>query len=279
MNKARPSLRPSLKPIIGLLVALLGTLVSGCSKESEWKALYNGENLNGFKTHLGKSLGEEWAEISDAATLESVFSVVETDGNKLIRISGETNGSLATKESFENYHLRLVFKWGETVYNKRNSGLLYHSFGELGAAFDTWMANIELQLMHGNLGDTYLMLNTACEIPATQKPETGEWVYTPGADLQSFGAHANGPLIRKKSGEEAPLGEWNTVDLYCLGTTAVHVVNGVPVMVNHKTSTHKDGKLIPLTSGKIQIQSEGAELFVKSLAVRPIESIPSELFE
>jgi hypothetical protein len=67
-------------------------------------------------------------------------------GTGVIRISGEINGSLATRESFENYHLRLVFKWGEDVYSRRNSGLLYHSFGDFGTAIGTWMPNIEFQI-------------------------------------------------------------------------------------------------------------------------------------
>lgn len=265
--------------VVPLLLVCLGALMVSCQKAPEWRALFNGEDLNGFDTHLGKSLGGEWSEVSDAATEESVFSVVEIDGEQVIRISGEINGSLATQEAFENYHLRLVFKWGETIYSKRNSGLLYHSFGEFGEAHGTWMPNIELQLMHENLGDTYLMVNTASQIPAVKEAESEQWVYSPGAEPTDFGRYAYGPLIRKRSDEEKPLGEWNVVDLYCYGTTAVHVVNGVPVMVNHKTSTYSDEKLTPLTSGKIQIQSEGAELFVKSLQIRPLETIPTELFD
>jgi hypothetical protein len=47
--------------------------------------------------------------------------------------------------------------------------------------------------------------------------------------------------------------------------TAVHVVNGVTVMVNNNTGVFNDGIIEPLTSGKIQIQSEGAELFIRSI--------------
>jgi hypothetical protein len=45
-------------------------------------------------------------------------------------------------------------------------------------------------------------------------------------------------------------------------------------------SRHKVGdKEVPLTKGKIQIQSEGAEVFYRNITVRPIEAIPAELLK
>jgi hypothetical protein len=252
-------------------------MVTSCQTEAEWKALYNGQDLQEWDMFLGSSLGADFDSLAQAATNEKVFSIVEMEGEKVIRISGEINGSLATRESFENYHLRLVFKWGETVYSRRNSGLLYHSFGDFGVSFGTWMPNIELQLMHDNLGDTYLMANTACETPAVKNEEKNQFFYTPGAEWVAFGEHANGRSIKKSHDMEKPLGQWNVVDLYCFGTTAVHVVNGETVMVNNNTGVYENGVVNPLTAGKIQIQSEGAELFVKSIEVKPIKAIPASV--
>ena len=259
-----------------MIVALIGFSCQTKEKET-WQQLFNGKDLANWDMFLGSSLGSEWDSLAAAATNEKVFSLVDLNGEKIIRISGEINGSLATKESFSNYHLQLVFKWGETVYSRRNSGLLYHSFGPFGAAFGTWMANIECQLMHDNLGDTYLMNNTTCETAAVRNEENNQFYFTPGAEPVQFGEHANGRMIRKSADAEKPLGEWNTVDLYCFGTTAVHVVNGVTVMVNQNTGTYADGVISPLSEGKIQIQSEGGELFVKKVAIRPITELPKEI--
>jgi hypothetical protein len=261
-------------------LAFLISIVAVSCKQKEtdnWRQLFNGENLDNWEMYLGSSLGSDFDELAGAATTDKVFSITEENGEKIIRISGEINGSLATLESFENYHLQLVFKWGEEVYSRRNSGLLYHSFGPFGESFDTWMANIECQLMHDNLGDTYLMSNTTCETAATHNAGDEQYYYTPGEGLMQFGEHANGRMIRKSSDAEKPLGEWNTVDLYCFGRTAVHVVNGVTVMVNENTGTYLDGTISVLTAGKIQIQSEGAELFVKKVAIQPITAIPAEV--
>lgn len=268
-----------MKNIVFIVFAITGIILTGnsCQREQEWSSLFNGQDLSNWDMFLGSSLGPDFDSLAQAATIEKVFSVVEMEGDNVIRISGEINGSLATPESFENYHLRLEFKWADKVYSRRNSGLLYHSFGDFGAAFGTWMPNIEFQMMHQNLGDTYLMVNTACETEVIQNEETGQFVYTPGADALIFGEHANGRMIRKGQDNENPLGEWNTIELYTFGSTAVHVVNGTTVMVNNNTGVYENGIINPLVSGKIQIQSEGAELFIRSIEIKPITGLPHEI--
>jgi hypothetical protein len=254
---------------------LLSFFFLSCQKEPVWQSLFNGQNLNNWDKFIGTPLkGKD--SLFKLATPENVFSIVDVNGEKLIKISGTVNGSLATKEPFGNYHLKLVFKWGDSVYTVRNSGLLHHSFGDFGAAFGTWMTNIECQLMHDNLGDTYLMNNTLCE-SAAKSDSTGKFFFTPGAELLKFGEGFNGRSVKKMKDAEKPLGEWNTVDLFTLGETTVHVVNGVTVMVNHKTGILENGVTKPLTSGKIQLQSEGGELFVKSIEISPINKLPVEI--
>lgn len=267
-----------MKKYLILILVVSGVIhLSSHHERSGWQHLFNGQDLSNWDMYLGSSLGADFDEIAAAATKEGVFSVVDQDGTHVIRISGEINGSLATRESFENYHLRMVFRWGDKVYSRRNSGLLYHSFGEFGEAFGTWMPNIELQMMHQNLGDTYLMANTSVTTPVVKNENTNQFHFVPDAEKLVFGEHANGRLIRKASDAENPLGEWNTVDLYCYGTTAVHVVNGKTVKVNHNTGAYNDGVVLPLSAGKIQIQSEGAELFVKSVNIRSIDALPDDI--
>jgi hypothetical protein len=258
-----------------LLSALSILLISSCQTEQPWQNIYNGENLDNWDKYLGTALNGH-DSLAQAATIEKVFSVVEENGEKIIRISGEINGSLATRDTFSNYHLELVFKWGDDVFASRNSGLLYHSFGEFGNAIGTWMTNIECQLMHDNLGDTYLMNNTYCETSVEKVND--QFRYAPDGEIKKFSVEHNGQNIRKRVDAENPLDEWNTVELYSVGRTTVHVVNGKTVMVNTNTGIIEDnGTIKPLTSGKIQLQSEGAELFVKSVRVKAIEEIPAEI--
>lgn len=268
-------MKPSnLKSFQNTLLLLPALFFLSCQQEQAWEPLFNGENLENWDTYLGTSLGAKFDSLAESAVPEKVFTVVEQDGENLIRISGEVNGSLATREAYGNYHLRLQYKWGEKVYSRPNSGLLYHSFGNFGEAHGTWMPNIEFQMMHQNLGDTYLMANTTAKIEALEKD--GQFVYSPGTEMLQFGKNDNGNLIRKKTDNENPVGKWNTLELYCIDRTAVHVVNGKTVMVNQETGFYENGEIVPLTSGKIQIQSEGAELLIKSMEIKSISEIPEE---
>lgn len=76
---------------------------------------------------------------------------------------------------------------------------------------------------------------------------------------------------------EKTTGEWNTLDLYCHGDTAVHVVNGKTMMILYHCAQADKGQLSPLTAGKIQLQSEGAEVFYKHIRIQSITQLPAEI--
>jgi hypothetical protein len=239
------------------------------------KKLFNGKDLKNWDIFLGSPI-TGFEDLAKKATPASTYSITDLDGQKVIHISGDIFASLATKAEYGNYHLRLEFKWGEKVYGKRNSGLLYHSFGPFGAAFGTWMATIEHQLMHESLGDTYLMANTYCETKVTRSEDDKSFSYSPEGQSTTFSEKDNGRSIKKAKDAEKPLGEWNTVDLYCFGQTSVHVDNGQVVMVNTNCSKIENGQKVPLTKGKIQIQSEGGEFFIRKIEIEKIKGIPAE---
>jgi len=257
-----------------LLLVLSFLTISAFSQ----KPLFNGKNLKNWDIFLGTPI-PGFEELAKKATPANTYSIVKMEKQKVIRVSGELNASLATKESFGNYHLHLEYKWGEKVYGKRNSGLLYHSFGPFGVAFGTWMACFEHQLMHENLGDTYLMGNTWCQTKTKMGNFGTAYFYAPDGQLSTFSEGINSRSIKKKADAEKPLGEWNTVDLYCFGQTSVHVDNGQVVMVNTNCSKNENGQTVPITGGRIQIQSEGGELFIRKIEISDITEIPGELLK
>jgi hypothetical protein len=60
---------------------------------------------------------------------------------------------------------------------------------------------------------------------------------------------------------EKPLGEWNRMEVICDGDTITNVVNGYVVNV---------GTMSIPSMGKIQFQSEGAEIIFRKIEIRPI---------
>lgn len=257
-------------------IAILFNLLTSCSTEEPWQPLFNGENLEGWDTWVGP-LEENGEPVGLNNDPKNIFSVVVLDGEKVIRISGEINASLATQQEFENYHLVVEMKWGDEVFKTRNSGLLYHSFGEFGEGLGVWMSAHELQLWTGHMGDSYRMGKSYCEIPMTQNDE-GKYVYTKGAEKLPSIPDTETRIVAKDGDYEKPIGEWNTIELYCFGRTSVHVVNGKVNMINYNSGKYLgEGNIEPNGKGKIQFQSEGGELFIRTVKLRPITEIPQAL--
>ena len=70
---------------------------------------------------------------------------------------------------------------------------------------------------------------------------------------------------------------WVTLEVYTVGQQAVHLVDGNVVLVLHNIRLHENGTTQPLTSGKIQLQSEGSELFYRNIEMQSIKEIPAAL--
>lgn len=250
--------------------------ITSCKTETNWRPLFNGNDLSGWDTWTGpvEEDGEPLGLNNDSMNL---FSVVEVDGENAIRISGEVNASLATKDEFENYHLVMEFKWGDKVFTKYNSGLLYHSYGDFGEGLGVWMNSHELQLWTGHIGDSYRMGQSYCEIPM-KKNNDGQYVYTEGAEKIPSVPDTETKIAAKNGDYEKPMGEWNTIELYCIGRTSVHVVNGKVNMVNYNSGKYLgENNIEPLSKGKIQIQSEGGELLIREIKIEPITELPEEI--
>jgi hypothetical protein len=263
----------------------LSLLLLTCSTSSdEWSSLFNGVDLSMWEKYLGprydSTIGK-WDTtvmgINNDPT--NVFSVVENDGSSVIRISGEMFGGISTKQEFKNYHLRLQFKWGQSKHNpkkkaKRDSGLLYHANGHHGADAGFWMSSQEYQIQEGDCGDYWGVAGGSFEIPA-QRQIDSTFVYNRDQPLQLFNEKSiHGRHCIKNSDAEKPYGNWNQLELVCIGDTAIHILNDKIVMVLFHSSILRNGKLEPLKKGKLQIQSEGAEIFFRNIEYRPIKEIP-----
>jgi Domain of Unknown Function (DUF1080) len=179
-----------------------------------------------------------------------VFSVTEVDGLPVLRVSGEIDGALTSIDAFENYHLSLEYKWGQEL--SKNA-----------------VAKGRVLLPPGS---------TAKPEPVkASQPGSGILYHSTG----EFGAISNAwmrglefPLDHGAAGEK-PRGEWNTLEILTIGSRVVHVLNQQVVLVLDKARQGADDKKgAPLSAGKIQIQSEGAEIFYRNIKIRAIQEIP-----
>ncbi|MBC8127036.1 MAG: DUF1080 domain-containing protein [Gloeobacteraceae cyanobacterium ES-bin-144] len=279
-----------------LVILMIGG--SAVHAEQSWQSLWNGKDLTGWTTWLAKP--HPSAVIADAAKNDSgeyaapiglnrdplgVFRVVSEDGQPAIRISGQVFGGMRSEKSFANYRLKLQFKWGEKKWPPRekddiprDSGLLYHAHSEPGAEGRTWERSIEMQIQEHDVGDLYAIgsmiyvrskFRGGMPKPMYDYDPKGAWnVFSqvPGMDGRCV----------KNLDAERPNGEWNDVEIVCLGPDCFHIVNGKVVMRLYGPTRIDTPTPQAITAGSIIIQSEGAEVFYREIFLQPITELPAE---
>lgn len=280
-------------PIPGTLAAFVLAAIPGFSAAEEWTALLD-RDLSRWEVFMGvphpsveipghpKSTGpkpEDGTEIGLGNDPLGVFTMTEEDGEPVLHVSGQIYGGLSTKEEFANYHLVWQFKWGGKQWpprlnTKRDSGMLVHCQPPHGAFWKVWMRSLECQIQEGDCGDFIPLAGSGANVRIRTEADNPRPVFDPEGVLSK-----NTGYTRHSPSPEKPNGEWNTMEIYAVGDTVVHVVNGTPNMVLFDTSqAAPDGKgRTPLTKGRLQIQSEAAEIFYKDIRICAIDRFPDEL--
>jgi len=72
---------------------------------------------------------------------------------------------------------------------------------------------------------------------------------------------------------EKPFGQWNTLELISFNGKSIHIVNGKVVMEVEQAEFYNGTEWIPMTKGKLQIQSEAAEAFYKNIRIKPLSEV------
>jgi hypothetical protein len=283
--------------LAGSVMALaLGGPATAAEPSAEWTPLFNGRDLSGWETWLGiphRSVagldlpkdadGKYTAPQGLGADPKKVFSVVTMDEEPAIRISGEMFGALTGLQEYGDFHLRLEFKWGEKKWPPRetalrDSGILYYAVGPHGAADNkSWMRSLECQVQEHDVGDFWGVGGTLVEVGGEVRGEGKERhvVHKPGAPMVAVGADPRRAI--KALDNENPTGAWNTVEVLCLRGACLHAVNGkVNMVLRNPRQLAADGATtVPLTKGRLQIQSEGAEVYYRNIAIRPLSEWPA----
>jgi dienelactone hydrolase len=258
------------------LAAVLLTGLSGVAEPispGEPIRLFNGQDLTNFYTFL-RDRGRD----NDP---KQVFRVE----NRLLRISGEEWGCITTQAEYADYHLVAEFMWGDETFGDRihaarDSGILLNSTGKDGAYGGVWMHSIECQLIEGGTGDLLVVgdksesFSITC--PTAADKDGKPHVYQPGGNHHTIHSgridwYARAPEwsdtkgFRGKHDIEHPLGQWNRIECVVRENTIRLILNGV--LVNEAYSVRPE-------AGRIQIQSEGAEIFFRRIDLYPLDLRP-----
>ena len=223
------------------------------------KMLFNGKDLSGWTVFLtGREVGED---------PKNVFTV--KDG--VIHVSGEEFGGISTEEEHSDYHVSLELKWGEKTYpprenQPRDTGFLFHALGEQGMLSGVWLLSYEANIIEGGIGDFCMACYGQEGYAGTvnvSRSEKGALYFDPknGTPL-TLTANIQGAL--RKSGyspskEDLEKSDgWIKFEVVAEGNTAEFYVN------EHRVNRVTD---LTRTRGKIQLQSEGAEVFFRNITI------------
>jgi hypothetical protein len=207
-----------------------------------------------------------------------IYSIEMVNDEPILRVSGQAFAGLTSLQEFENYHLTLEYKWGKEKFpprknQVRDSGLLYHCTGKHGKFWNVWMRCLECQIQENDTGDLFLLGGTSAKVKLESNFKIGKPQYAEKGELSIVGVGTeNWGAKRLKSHED---GDWERVDVYTLGTSSIFAVNGVVVMrlQDAKNGTQSNGT--PLSKGKLQIQSEAAEISYRRVKIRKLEKLPT----
>ncbi len=262
--------------VIAALIAMTASQVRGeepserSTRPKEMIRLFNGKDLTGLTT---------WLKDTKHDDPRRVFRVA--DG--VLQITGDGFGYVATEKAYRDYHLVVEYRWGVKTDGGRfvrNSGILLNAVGPDGGAGGSWMSSIECQLAQGCVGDLIVIrgkdssgetipvrLTSDVEVGPDRHPrwkEGGVPRVFEGGQLW-WSQHEPGfkELLdtRGKDDVESPAGEWTRVDCVCEGAKLKIQVNGT--IVNQAHDVNPDG-------GKLLLQSEGFELFVRTFELHPL---------
>ncbi|HEX6637095.1 MAG TPA: DUF1080 domain-containing protein [Steroidobacteraceae bacterium] len=276
----------SLKVAVALATVWSGAAAAADSPASAWRDLLDSQ-LSNFDVYLSYRGDQIMSVLKGTAPPDlkpvglnppgqDVFTVSSDASEHVLRVSGEYYGCLVTRQSFSNYHFRVQFKWGDKKWEPRlneprDSGILYHSRGDFGVDYwKSWALSHEFQIIEHGLGEYWTQATSAMDLRALPKKpgeEAPRW--NENAPWMVFASPNNHALAG--SDEERP-GEWNQLELICQLDRCLHVVNGKVVMaLKNARYQDADGKWVPMTDGKLQFQSEAAEIFYRRFQIRSID--------
>lgn len=158
--------------------------------------------------------------------------------NGVIHCTGQPGGYLRTTQVYSNYFLTVIWRFVKVAPKADNSGILVH----IQPPDKIWPQCVQVQGKHTRQGDIFVMAGAECK--------------------EHKGKDASAPVPMRGDSVERPVGEWNKSETICKRGKVVSFINGR--FMNEITEC-------TVNSGYIGIQSEGAEIEIRTIAYCPLK--------
>lgn len=247
-------------------VIAFATCIGVLAAEEGFKPIFNGKDLNGWKSSHSKGEGD-WGPFKIDEKEKAIHVYMSDEAG-----SEQTSDCLYSEKDYSKYIIRLEYKWLEKRFaprtdDDRDAGVLFHVHGDLTKV---WPLSMEMQIgetpgdrFGGNryhVGDLFVLgKNLRCKTTKT------DGIYDPKAPLVTSGQCAT------KLGVERPKGEWNEVEIVVDGAKKVTFkLNGEIVHEIRDLEMEIDGKWVPMDKGRIALQAEWAELLYRNIRIQEL---------
>lgn len=240
-----------------------------------WHSLFNGKDLAGWSALIDKSAPGEFPPGQIAVRDGAIHMYADVPEGEAVPF-----GTIYHERPYSRFHLSFEYAWGKKKYvprlkDLRDAGLLYHIAEPPRSAFGVWPASVECQIQEGDTGDIVLLETSALTwmnpAPGTAPAGQGD----PGMLPENGGVASicHGFKYVGRYPEADKLEGWNTVEaIVQADASAVHKINGV---VRARLAMTVDAKGMPLASGRIGVQLEGAEILYRNIRIRELPDPPS----
>lgn len=222
------------------ILALFETVSADTKPKSKTVSLFNGKDLTGWHTDIPHR--DKNPDAKD--------SFIVRDG--MLVSLGVPNGHLITDAVYENYRFEVEYRFAG---KPGNCGVLVHA-STPRALYKMFPKSIEAQMNHQHAGDFWCIVEdiTVPDMVKRRGPKE-KWGVTEGKARR---------ILNLTDDSEKPLGEWNRMDIECVGDAIKVWVNGD--LVNHGTGC-------TATKGQLALQAEGAEVEFRKLELTPITKL------
>ena len=226
-----------------ITIILITTFTLRLFAQQKPTSLFNGKDLSGWHVDV--------PEMDTNAMAKNPFII----RNGMLVSSGTPNGHLITDSVYQNYRLRVEYRFAGVP---GNCGVLVHA-STPRALYKMFPKSIEAQLEHNNAGDFWCIVEDikVNDMEKRRGPKDN-WGITEGKGRR---------IVNLTDSSEKPVGEWNSMIIECLDRSIKVWVNNALVNSGFDCTANK---------GQIALQAEGSEVEFRRAELTPITKLTGD---